>query len=70
VAGYYDQLISFLDHAVSEKFIKDTHRQLIMCRTSPDEIINLMENYRPPSEDKWFRPSASTAGSGGYLCKE
>lgn len=54
VAGYYDQLISFLDHAVSETFIRDTHRQLIMCRTSPEEIINLMENYRPPTVDTWI----------------
>ncbi len=48
VAGYYDRLIAFLDHAVSETFIKEAHRQLIMCGTNPEEIISLMESYGAP----------------------
>lgn len=39
VAGYYDGLLSFLDHAVAEAFIQQTHRELLICETSPETLV-------------------------------
>jgi len=41
--GYYDQLISFLDHSVDEKFIKPTHRQMIVLGDEPNALLKALE---------------------------
>lgn len=41
--GYYDPLIKFIDHAVSEGFVSSAHRELLYVSSSLDEIINYFE---------------------------
>ncbi len=38
--GYYDPLIKFIDHAVSEGFVSPAHRALVYVSSSMDEIMN------------------------------
>ena len=40
VAGYYDPLIQFLDHAVSEDFVKPKHRALLMVDSEPVKLLD------------------------------
>jgi uncharacterized protein (TIGR00730 family) len=47
--GYYDQLISFLDHSVDEKFIKPAHRELIIVGDEPSALLEALEAYGTPS---------------------
>ncbi|MFT4748510.1 MAG: hypothetical protein ACI9E4_000174 [Pseudohongiellaceae bacterium] len=47
--GYYDQLISFLDHSVDEKFIKPAHRQMIILGDEPDTLLKALEARSAPS---------------------
>lgn len=44
VAGYYDQLIGFLEHAVDEAFIRDDLSELVVCSADPAELIRLLQN--------------------------
>ncbi len=39
VAGYYAQLIAFLDHAAAEQFIRPTHRALILVESDPSKLL-------------------------------
>ena len=39
VCGYYSRLVDFLDYAVSEGFIKELHRSLILVDESPDALL-------------------------------
>ena len=43
VSGYYDGLIRFLDHAVSDDFIKPKHRALMLVDEIPANLLDLFE---------------------------
>lgn len=43
LAGYYDALLSFFDHAVQEGFLPDGHRTTVRVAASVPEAIALME---------------------------
>ncbi|HYP28768.1 MAG TPA: TIGR00730 family Rossman fold protein [Blastocatellia bacterium] len=54
VDDYYRHLISFFDHAVSQKFIRPEHRSLIVIGEEPQELIERLESYEMPSVSKWI----------------
>ncbi len=39
VCGYYERLVSFLDHAVGEGFVRVEHRPIILVETSPKDLL-------------------------------
>ena len=40
VAGYYDPLVQFLDHAVEQDFIKPKHRALMIVESDPGRLLD------------------------------
>ncbi len=54
VCHYYDKLIGFLDHAVSEQFIKTTHRSTILIDECPEALLEKFEAYKAPETTKWI----------------
>ncbi|HUA94135.1 MAG TPA: TIGR00730 family Rossman fold protein [Acidimicrobiales bacterium] len=46
-SGFYDPLLRFLDHAVSEGFVRPRHRDLLLARRSPDQLLGVMASWRP-----------------------
>ena len=54
VCGYYNQLASFLDYAVSEQFVKQDHRLMLIAEEAPKELIARFEDYEPPVVEKWI----------------
>jgi uncharacterized protein (TIGR00730 family) len=52
VAGYFAALMSFLDHAVDEQFIKPEHRSILLIDESSDALLDRIEAYQPPKLDK------------------
>src|SRR5678816_2982828 len=54
VAGYFDQLIAFLDHAVAERFLAPAHRAMLMEASDPDVLLDRLAAYRPPAIEKWL----------------
>ena len=59
VAGYYDPLIQFVNHAIEQGFIKSKHRQLIVIADEPETLIDLILRHKPPEEPKWASPEES-----------
>lgn len=47
IAGYYDILEEFLNHACNEKFITSRCNELYKFFTDADEVLNYLENYNP-----------------------
>ena len=45
VAGYYDSLIQFLDHAVAQDFIKPKHRALLIVEDEPAKLLDRFEQF-------------------------
>ena len=45
VCGYYRELANFLDYAVSEGFIREPHRSLILIDESPDVLLKQFDEF-------------------------
>jgi predicted Rossmann-fold nucleotide-binding protein len=56
VAGYYDQLISFLDASVAKGFVRANHRAMVAVETDIDMLITGFDIYTPPHTVKWVGP--------------
>lgn len=59
VDGYFANLISFLDHAVDERFLRPEHRAMLMVETTPDAMLDRFESYRAPKVEKWLDRSST-----------
>jgi len=49
VAGYYQTLHTFLDHMVTEGFVKDRHRAMTAVETDPAALLDRLAAYVPPN---------------------
>jgi uncharacterized protein (TIGR00730 family) len=54
VAGYFDGLLEFLDRAVTEKFVRDVHRRMVVVESEPADLLARFEAYEPPRVVKWI----------------
>jgi uncharacterized protein (TIGR00730 family) len=54
VAGYFDPLLEFLDHAVAERFVRDVHRAMVVVESDPAALLARFESYEPPRVVKWL----------------
>ena len=54
INGFYDHLVSMLDHAVAEKFLRPEHRNMLLIGEDIDQLIQNLENYKPVIAEKWI----------------
>ncbi|RLQ20871.1 TIGR00730 family Rossman fold protein [Seongchinamella sediminis] len=54
VAGYFDMLTGFLDHAVEQQFVKPVHRRMLLVAADSEQLLARMADYKPPVVDKWI----------------
>jgi uncharacterized protein (TIGR00730 family) len=54
VRGYYTPLLRMFDHAVEEQFLKPENRTLVLARESPADLLQALEEWRPPHIEKWL----------------
>ncbi|MFN7087876.1 MAG: TIGR00730 family Rossman fold protein [Burkholderiales bacterium] len=54
VAGFYDGLATFLDHAVAERFLKPEHRAMVLTGDDPAALIDSLKSCRLPEVSKWI----------------
>jgi uncharacterized protein (TIGR00730 family) len=52
VAGYFDLLTGFLDHAVREGFLTREHREMILVDSDPRKLLATLEKFAPRQEEK------------------
>ena len=55
VAGYYDSLIAFLDHAAGEQFVRPDQRRMLVVESVPANLIDRLTTYTPPELSRWMR---------------
>ena len=53
VAGYYNGLLAFLDHGVSEGFVRPEHRAMALVAEDPAALIAALESAPPPALPKY-----------------
>lgn len=48
VEGYYDPLLSLVDHAVEEGFIARRHREIMVSESDPARLLDLLARHEVP----------------------
>jgi uncharacterized protein (TIGR00730 family) len=51
-SGYYDDLLSFLDQATANGFIKGPHREMLIEASEPVTLLQSIEGYLAPTANK------------------
>ena len=54
IHGYFDGLLTFLDHAVTERFLRIEHRAMVLVDEDADRLLERFEGYRAPAVAKWI----------------
>ncbi len=54
IDGFYDSLITFLDHAVSEGFLRPQHRAMLLVAKEPEQLLDAFATWQPPEVHKWI----------------
>jgi len=57
VLGYWDQLLSFLDHSVDQRFVKAEHRINLISESDEKILLEKILNYKPMKVEggKWIK---------------
>lgn len=53
VAGYFDALITFLDHAVNEQFVQPACRSMLVVEQDANRLLDRFVGYQPPGVHQW-----------------
>lgn len=59
VAGYWQPLVAFLDHAVEERFLRREDRALLLVHEEPVALLEALRRHEPPLHGKWIEKSQS-----------
>ena len=54
VNGFFDGLLSFVDHTIDEAFVRPENRSMILVASSPDTLLDRLEHYDPLVVEKWL----------------
>ena len=54
IDNYFANLMAFIDHMISERFLPSAHRNGIVVHSDPEELINLLIEFTPVTLEKWL----------------
>jgi uncharacterized protein (TIGR00730 family) len=58
IERYWDGLLTFLDHAVDEEFVRKENGQLVLVSTTPERMLERLLAWTPPPHiEKWLGPA-------------
>ena len=58
VRGFFDGLLSFLDHAIEERFVRRECRSMVIVSSSPESLLERFRQHIPLVVPKWIEPPA------------
>jgi len=59
VDGYYAPLQSFLDRAVTERFVRAEHRSMLLVERDAERLLDALAAWRAPAVEKWIGRDAT-----------
>ncbi|UII75584.1 TIGR00730 family Rossman fold protein [Flagellimonas sp. HMM57] len=54
VKGFYDAMLRFLDGMVTNGFLKQENRDMLLIGDTPEKLLSKMEEYKPTALPKWI----------------
>ena len=55
VGGFFDHLLTFLDHMSASGFLKPEHRASLLTSTDPADLLSSMRAFQPHTCGKWIK---------------
>ena len=59
VLGFFDGLLSFIEHSIAERFVKEDNRSIVLVSQAPPALLDLFDGYVPRVVDKWIDSASS-----------
>ena len=59
VRGFFDGLLSFIDHSIDECFVRRENRPMVIVSNTPIGLLKLFDGYIPPVVEKWIDPATA-----------
>lgn len=59
VNGYFDGLLSFVEHSIQQGFVRREHHSMILVASSPDALLDRFATYEAPVFEKWVEVRSS-----------
>lgn len=56
VNGFYDTLLAFLAHQVTEGFLRAEHARLLIADNDPQSLVTQLQQFQPLRIKKWWQP--------------
>jgi uncharacterized protein (TIGR00730 family) len=53
VLGYFERLLSFLDHTMEEGFVRREYGSLLSVAQAPAPLLDALQSQTPPAVEKW-----------------
>ncbi|SER18463.1 hypothetical protein SAMN05518866_10635 [Sphingobium sp. YR768] len=54
VNGFYSGMSGFIDHVVTEGFLKPEHRAMLLVEKDPEVMLDRIAQYLPPRTEHWL----------------
>ncbi len=54
VLGYFDRLLSFLDHTMEEGFVRREYGSLLSVAQAPAPLLDALQSQTPVAVEKWI----------------
>jgi len=54
IAGYFNELLKFFNHAVSEGFVRKEHKENVIVSHKIPDLMRQMNRYQPLTIGKWI----------------
>ncbi|TAM97871.1 MAG: TIGR00730 family Rossman fold protein [Chitinophagaceae bacterium] len=54
INGYYDELLSLIQHMVDKGFLKAANREMLLVSNDIEDLLDKMRNYKVPVVAKWI----------------
>jgi uncharacterized protein (TIGR00730 family) len=56
IAGYFDGLLTFLDHAADEQLLRPEYRAMLLVESDPARLVERLRTHQPPAVEVWLKP--------------
>lgn len=67
IDGYFGRLSAFIDHMVTEQFLKPEHRQMLSVHSDVDELLRQFELYEPPQRREYATSTRESIDTLAWL---
>jgi uncharacterized protein (TIGR00730 family) len=54
ICGYYDSILTFLENAVDQRFIRKEHKDMLLVDIDPESLLTRFNDYKAVPIEKWI----------------